>query len=109
VRSSAETVQSTGCACHGSITSRCFCALLDRHRGGQFLLSPADLRASRQYYLPDTGVLVTEMHCPTGIVEVTDAMLLRAGADLADNARAPLTANCCAMRVYYKGMPRCGL
>jgi alpha,alpha-trehalase len=65
-----------------------FCALLDRHRGGQFLLAPADLRASRQYYLPDTGVLVTEMQCPTGIVEVTDAMLLRPGADLADDARA---------------------
>lgn len=61
-----------------------FCALLDRHRGGAFILAPADLRDSRQYYLPGTGVLVTELRTRTGVLEITDALTLREGADLTE-------------------------
>jgi alpha,alpha-trehalase len=60
------------------------CSLLDAERGGRFLVSPDSLRASRQRYLPDTGVLVTELQGPEGTVEVTDALSLRSGADLAE-------------------------
>ncbi|MFF8974292.1 glycoside hydrolase family 15 protein [Streptomyces sp. NPDC014995] len=59
-----------------------FCSLLDRHRGGSFLLAPDGLRLSRQHYAEDTGVLVTELRSGTGVVEVTDAFLLRPGAQL---------------------------
>ncbi len=64
------------------------CGLLDRQRGGEFLVAPEQLRESRQYYLSDTGVLVTEMRCPTGLVELADTFTLRAGADLTDDTPA---------------------
>lgn len=60
-----------------------FCALLDRHRGGAFRIAAADLRESRQYYRPGTGVLVTELRTATGLLEITDALTLDDGADLA--------------------------
>ncbi|MFI7143243.1 trehalase-like domain-containing protein [Streptomyces massasporeus] len=59
-----------------------FCSLLDRHHGGSFLLAPDGLRLSRQHYLEDTGVLVTELRADTGLVEITDAFLLRPDARL---------------------------
>ncbi len=43
---------------------------------------------SRQYYEPDTAVLVTEMRGPEGLVRVTDALTLRQGADLTEDAAA---------------------
>lgn len=55
---------------------------------GELLLAPEQVQTSRQYYLPDTGVLVTELRCPTGLVEVTDAFTLRAGADLTEDIPA---------------------
>ncbi|WP_338781129.1 glycoside hydrolase family 15 protein [Streptomyces sp. DG1A-41] len=65
-----------------------FCSLLDRHRGGSFLLAPEGLRLSRQHYVEDTGVLVTELRTDTGVVEITDAFLLRPGARLEVDAPA---------------------
>ncbi|WP_370417635.1 glycoside hydrolase family 15 protein [Streptomyces sp. QH1-20] len=65
-----------------------FCSLLDRHNGGNFLLSPEGVRESRQHYVEDTGVLVTELRSDTGIVEVTDAFLLNRGAHLEHDAPA---------------------
>ncbi|WP_042418104.1 glycoside hydrolase family 15 protein [Streptacidiphilus anmyonensis] len=63
-----------------------FCGLLDHARGGHFTVAPIDLVEARQRYEPDTGVLVTEMRSPTGVVRVTDALALRSGADLTDDA-----------------------
>ncbi|MEL5955245.1 glycoside hydrolase family 15 protein [Streptomyces sp. CLV115] len=65
-----------------------FCGLLDHARGGHFTLAPEDLVEARQHYEPGTGVLITELRCPTGLVRVTDALALRSGADLTDNAPA---------------------
>ncbi|MEV3984673.1 glycoside hydrolase family 15 protein [Nonomuraea sp. NPDC049758] len=62
------------------------CGLLDRERGGCFTLTADDLREARQYYEPDTAVLVTELRGPSGVVRITDALVLRAGADLSDDA-----------------------
>lgn len=63
-----------------------FCGLLDHEKGGDFTLTPEDLREARQCYEPDTGVLMTELRSGTGLVRVTDALALRSGADLADDA-----------------------
>ncbi|NUS58052.1 MAG: glycoside hydrolase family 15 protein [Streptomycetaceae bacterium] len=63
-----------------------FCALLDHTRGGHFTVAPEGLLEARQRYEPDTGVLVTEMRSATGMVRVTDALVLRSGADLTDDA-----------------------
>jgi GH15 family glucan-1,4-alpha-glucosidase len=53
-----------------------FAAILDRHRGGHWAISPpADqiLRISRQYEA-ETNVLHTTFHCHSGIVVLTDLM-----------------------------------
>ncbi|MGW3347052.1 glycoside hydrolase family 15 protein [Nonomuraea rubra] len=62
------------------------CGLLDHERGGHFTLTVDDLREARQYYEPDTAVLVTELRGPTGVVRITDALALRPGAVLSDDA-----------------------
>jgi GH15 family glucan-1,4-alpha-glucosidase len=67
-----------------------FCGILDKERGGTFTVAPEDLVESRQYYRPDSGVLVTEMRGQSGVVRVTDALTLRSGADL--NARSKCSA-----------------
>ncbi len=67
-----------------------FASLLDRNNGGSFVLTPEGVRQSRQRYLEDTGVLVTEMRTATGIVEVTDAFLLKPGARLEEDTPAGL-------------------
>ena len=65
-----------------------FCRILDAGRGGAFTISPENLIESRQYYEPDTAVLVTEMRSPTGLLRVTDALTLRQGADLTEDSAA---------------------
>jgi alpha,alpha-trehalase len=65
-----------------------FCRLLDARRGGAFTVAPEDLIESRQYYEPDSAALVTEMRSPTGLVRVTDALTLRRGTDLREDAAA---------------------
>ncbi len=65
-----------------------FCRLLDARRGGAFTVSPEGPVESRQYYEPDTAVLVTEMRGATGLVRVTDALTLRQGADLREDVTA---------------------
>ena len=65
-----------------------FCALLDHASGGEFNVAPEGLVEARQRYEPDTGVLITEMRSATGVVQLTDALALRSGADLTDDAAA---------------------
>ncbi|SFD71679.1 glycoside hydrolase family 15 protein [Streptomyces aidingensis] len=65
-----------------------FCGVLDHARGGHFTLAPEELTEARQRYEPDTGVLTTELRSPTGLVRITDALALRSGADLTDDAPA---------------------
>ncbi|HKQ79808.1 MAG TPA: glycoside hydrolase family 15 protein [Blastocatellia bacterium] len=65
-----------------------FCRILDAGNGGAFTIAPEDLVESRQYYEPETAVLVTEMRGPTGLLRVTDALSLRQGADLTEDAAA---------------------
>jgi GH15 family glucan-1,4-alpha-glucosidase len=65
-----------------------FCGLLDRASGGHFRVAPDDVVEARQRYEPDTGVLVTELRGRTGLVRVTDGLVVRSGADLTDDAPA---------------------
>jgi GH15 family glucan-1,4-alpha-glucosidase len=70
-----------------------FCALLDHARGGHFTVALEELTQARQRYEADTGILVTEMRGPAGLVRLTDALVLRSGADLTEDvpqARAEL-------------------
>ncbi|MCZ2858905.1 glycoside hydrolase family 15 protein [Blastococcus sp. VKM Ac-2987] len=71
--------------CLPDFDSRPFLAgLLDAERGGSFGIAPVGLRESAQRYLPDTGILVTEMQGAGGRLELTDCLTLRSGADLAE-------------------------
>jgi alpha,alpha-trehalase len=65
-----------------------FCSVLDSRRGGSFGLAPEDVVEARQRYEPDSGVLVTELRCPTGLVRITDCLTLRSGADLTEDISA---------------------
>jgi alpha,alpha-trehalase len=59
--------------------------LLDTVRGGTFRIAPVDVWEAGQRYVEDTGVLVTELHGPDGVLELTDCMTLRTGADLGES------------------------
>jgi GH15 family glucan-1,4-alpha-glucosidase len=65
-----------------------FCGLLDAAGGGSFTVAPDEVIEARQRYEPDTAVLVTELRSPTGLLSVTDALALRPGTDLSDDAPA---------------------
>lgn len=65
-----------------------FASILDREEGGAFVLRPEGLQAARQWYVEDSGVLVTEMRTSSGTAEVRDALTLRSGADLAEDVPA---------------------
>ena len=71
--------------CLPDFDSRPFLAgLLDPERGGRLTVAPVDLRQAGQRYLEDTGVLVTDLRGPDGLLQVTDCMTLRSGADLGE-------------------------
>src|SRR5436190_14124740 len=53
-----------------------FGAVLDAQRGGSFALAPDTPFTTVRRYLPDTNVLETTFTTATGVVRVTDAMLL---------------------------------
>lgn len=65
-----------------------FCGILDQRQGGGFLVAPEDLTASRQRYISDSGVLVTELCGMSGKIQITDALTLRSGALLAEDMPA---------------------
>src|SRR5581483_8603335 len=52
-----------------------FAALLDEKKGGHFTIAPRDEGASsKQFYWPDTNVLVTRFMSPDGVGETVDFM-----------------------------------
>ena len=65
-----------------------FCGLLAAAGGGSFTVAPGEITEARQLYEPDTAVLVTELRSPTGLLAVTDALVVRPGTDLSDDAPA---------------------
>jgi len=52
-----------------------FAAILDEKKGGYFKIAPVDQTSKcKQYYWPDTNVLITRFYNAEGIVEITDYM-----------------------------------
>jgi GH15 family glucan-1,4-alpha-glucosidase len=52
-----------------------FGSILDEHKGGQFAITPVNASTViKQFYYPDTNILVTRFLAPEGEVEVTDWM-----------------------------------
>jgi GH15 family glucan-1,4-alpha-glucosidase len=65
-----------------------FDAIIDARQGSHFAITPENPVGSHQFYLSDTGVLVTEILSRSGFVSLTDALALRTGTDLTDDAEA---------------------
>jgi GH15 family glucan-1,4-alpha-glucosidase len=65
-----------------------FDSMIDAKQGSNFAITPDSPVGSRQFYLPDTGVLVTEIVAQSGFVSLTDALALRAGTDLTEDREA---------------------
>jgi GH15 family glucan-1,4-alpha-glucosidase len=60
-----------------------FASLLDKEKGGFWSISPLGTSTNcKQYYWPDTNVLITRHYTPEGIVEITDYMPV--GEDVRD-------------------------
>jgi GH15 family glucan-1,4-alpha-glucosidase len=51
-------------------------------------VTPEGLVEARQFYEPDSGILVTELRSRSGLIRVADALTLRSGADLTEDAPA---------------------
>lgn len=51
-----------------------FAAILDAERGGRFELAAADAARTKQFYFPDTNVLITRFFTEDGVGEVQDFM-----------------------------------
>ena len=50
-----------------------FAAILDDQKGGRFKISPTGSGArTKQFYWPNTNVLITRFFAPEGIAQVTD-------------------------------------
>ena len=60
-----------------------FAALLDVERGGSFALSPEGAHEVARRYLPGTNVLESTFTTATGVVRITDGMVLPDGQRLA--------------------------
>ena len=57
-----------------------FGALLDRRRGGFYRIAPLDpLAMTKQFYLPQTNVLVTRVMSQQGVSEIQDLMPIGSG------------------------------
>jgi len=65
-----------------------FCGVLDKTRGGTFLIAPDNLLEARQFYEPDSAILVTEMRNAEGSLRLTDCCPLVSGVDLSEDAPA---------------------
>nr|WP_229851074.1 glycoside hydrolase family 15 protein [Streptomyces roseolus] len=76
-----------------------FCGLLDAGRGGRFLIAPADLHSTEQWYVEDTAVLITRMYGTRGVIEVTDTFLLRPESLLEEDVPAGIGALARRVRV----------
>ena len=62
--------------CYPSFDSPCvFAGILDSGKGGHFRISPTrDGMSTKQYYWPETNVLVTRFLCTGGVGQIVDFM-----------------------------------
>ncbi|MCI0141872.1 hypothetical protein KNN17_09795 [Arthrobacter bambusae] len=58
--------------------------ILDAESGGRFEIAPLRTLASSQRYTEDSCVLVTSLVSDRGVLQVTDGLTLRAGAELSE-------------------------
>ena len=75
------------CCCPRFDSPSVFGALLDRDRGGSFRLAPDVPATTKQFYFPDTNVLITRFLAEEGVAEIQDFMPVPADATDTDHHR----------------------
>ena len=75
-----------------------FGSLLDAEKGGSFGIAPLATPEMRhkQYYVPETNLLITRFFTLEGVGEVTDFMPIQT----AGTHQAPSHCSCCARRAW---------
>lgn len=58
--------------------------ILDAENGGLFEIAPVSLQSSAQRYMEDSCVLVTTLASDRGLLQITDCLTLRSGAELVE-------------------------
>ena len=71
-----------------------FAAILDPERGGSFALAAAVPARTRQFYFPDTNVLVTRFSAPSGVGEVHDFVPVGTDGHDAEHSRLIRRVTC---------------
>jgi GH15 family glucan-1,4-alpha-glucosidase len=84
-----------------------FAAILDDKKGGTFRIAPSSENITyKQFYWPDTNILVTRFHSPDGMAEVVDYMPVGEAARESGNhelvRRINVVHGSLAFRVYCK-------
>ncbi len=69
------------CCCPSFDSPSVFGALLDADRGGSFALAATVPTTTRQFYLPDTNVLITRFFAEGGVAEIEDFMPVGSARD----------------------------
>ncbi|MCA2225332.1 glycoside hydrolase family 15 protein [Nonomuraea aurantiaca] len=64
-----------------------FASILDADKGGSFELFADTLAKTKQFYFPDTNVLITRFFAVDGVGEIQDFMPIEEGSDEADRHR----------------------
>jgi GH15 family glucan-1,4-alpha-glucosidase len=75
-----------------------FAAILDRRRGGRFLITPRNVARIERRYVGRSAVLETRFHCADGVLQLTDFMPMPRPADGAAR-RLHRRAECLSGRV----------
>ena len=76
-----------------------FASILDAERGGHFALRADVPATTKQFYFPDTNILITRFSTPDGVGEVQDFMPVAEGAEVAgDEARHRLVRRVVCVR-----------
>jgi GH15 family glucan-1,4-alpha-glucosidase len=85
-----------------------FAALLDRRRGGRFMLSPRNVESIQRRYVGRSAVLETTFHCASGVLQLTDFMPMPRPEPQAQrrlNRRAECLAGKVRVDVVYQPRP----
>jgi GH15 family glucan-1,4-alpha-glucosidase len=79
-----------------------FAAILDAERGGSFELAADTPADTKQFYLPDTNILITRFFSADGVGEIQDFMPIESGSRQDDRHRLIRRVACVRGRIPFR-------